>query len=83
MNHCEVKGSQILRTVILNIVMIAGTYQLKYLKYITKKEGPENLTLTGHIGGKRAGEVQWVTYFAILCYWMAEQGQTGLVRGQK
>lgn len=39
-----------------------------------KKEGLENLALTGYIDGKRNKEIQQVTYLTGLIKWMAEQG---------
>lgn len=44
--------------------------ELKFMRYIMRKDGFENLTLKGFIEGKRK---QWVTYLTGLCEWMAEK----------
>ena len=47
--------------------------QLKFLGHIMRKEGLENLTLTGQIEGKRSRGRQRLIYLEGLNNWVAEQ----------
>lgn len=55
----------------------------KFLMYIMRKEGSENLTLREYIESKRNMGKQWVTYLMGLCEWMAEQSHKDMVMGKK
>lgn len=46
---------------------------LKFLRHIVKKDGFENLILTGQIEGKRAKEKERTTYLANLSEWVVGQ----------
>lgn len=47
-----------------------------------RKEGLENLTLTGHAESKRGRVKQQVNYLS-LCEWLLEQGQREMVKSQR
>lgn len=66
------------RTLILNI----RKRQLKILGHIMRKEGLENLILTGHTEGKRDSGIQRITCLTSLCKWLAEQRLGKIVNRQ-
>lgn len=47
--------------------------QLKLLKSIMRKEGPENLIYTRHTESKKSGKRQQNIYITILCKLIADQ----------
>lgn len=57
-NDIILEKMEIRRTLICSI----RRRQLKFLGYIMKKEGLKNLTVTGHIEGKRDKGKQHITY---------------------
>ncbi len=66
------------RRLILNI----RKRQLKFLGHIMRKEGLENLILTGRIEGKRDKGNQRVTFLAGLSKWMTERGLGEVAEGR-
>ncbi len=56
-----------------NIMKTIGRRQLKFLGHVLRKEGLENLCLTGKIEGQRARGKQRTKYLDCLVNWMKEQ----------
>ena len=60
-----------------NLLKTIRRQQLKFLGHTMRKEGLENLTLTGQTEGKRSQGWQRLTYFKGLNNWVAEQMKQG------
>ena len=58
----------------MKLILEIRTKQMRFLGHLMRKDGLENLALTGKIEGRRSRERQWSLWMANLNEWIGERG---------
>ena len=58
----------------MKLILEIRTKQMRFLGHLMKKDGLENLALTGKIEGKRSRGRKWSLWMANLNEWIGERG---------
>ena len=58
----------------MKLILEIRTKQMRFLGHVMRKDGLENLVLTGKIEGKRSRGRQWSLWMANVNKWIGERG---------